>query len=403
MPLVPPRGPQSLSRTPKNTDDPLLMNARRKAGRKVRVEFRKNRQSRTRANDLTRSYDDTADNDNAPASERVSGKGDLTRKRTIITADDADAPSAMPAVEPSWIPGRVLRAVGLRCEVDAADGRRYDCRTRRLLKSLTNDGRASVVTGDQVWLRPASESEAMIERIEPRRGVLSRTSRNRQHVMVANVDQVFLVASAAEPALKPHLIDRMLISAEHGEIEPIVLINKVDLVAPEALVPLLAGYAQVGYRTLLVSAKTGQGIERLRRWCQGRETAVSGQSGVGKSSLLNAIEPGLELRVSDVRRENEKGRHTTTSAQLLPLASGGWLVDTPGIRQFELWDVIPEEVAGYFPEMRPFINLCRFPNCTHTHEADCGVKDAVADMLLDARRYESYLNLVEDQAAGSGS
>lgn len=377
------------------------MSPRRKTERKVRVEFRKNQQSRRRANDLTREFGESFNEDRLTATERVSGKGDLTRKRTVISsadADDADG-GILPSVDISQcVAGRVLRAVGLRCEVDGQDGVRYDCATSRVLKSVLGDARGSVVTGDRVWLRPAGTNEGMIERIEPRHGILSRTSRKKQHIVVANVDQVIIVASAAEPDLKPHLIDRMLISAEHGGIEPIVVINKIDLVDASTLQPTIGVFAQAGYRVLLVSAKTGQGVERLRRWCRGKETAVSGQSGVGKSSLLNLIEPGLNLRVGEVSSENDKGKHTTTSAQLLPLASGGWLVDTPGIRQFELWDLIPEEIAGYFPEMRPFINLCRFPNCTHTHEEECGVKDAVADNLLDARRYESYLHLVESDA-----
>ena len=125
----------------------------------------------------------------------------------------------------------------------------------------------------------------------------------------------------------------------------------------------------------------------------GKETVVAGQSGVGKSSILNSIEPDLALRVGEVSRENQKGTHTTTVARLIPLAIGGYVVDTPGIRQFQLWDVIAEEVAGYYRDLRPYASLCRFPNCTHTHEASCAVKDAVADGRLDARRYESYCHL----------
>ena len=123
---------------------------------------------------------------------------------------------------------------------------------------------------------------------------------------------------------------------------------------------------------------------------------VAGQSGVGKSSLLNELEPGLNLAVQEVSTDTEKGKHTTTTAQLLPMSFGGWVVDTPGIRQFALWDVIPEEVEGFYRDLRPFINRCRYPDCTHTHEADCGVKDAVADGCLDARRYESYCHLCDD-------
>jgi ribosome biogenesis GTPase len=152
-------------------------------------------------------------------------------------------------------------------------------------------------------------------------------------------------------------------------------------------------YSQLGYEVLLVSAATGFGIDRLRERLVGAESVVTGQSGVGKSSLLNGVEPGLDLRVQAVSEDTEKGRHTTSTAELIPLAMGGFVVDTPGIRQFQLWDVIPEEVAGFFRELRPYVSQCRFPNCTHTHEDNCAVKDAVADGWIDARRYESYVQI----------
>jgi ribosome biogenesis GTPase len=193
--------------------------------------------------------------------------------------------------------------------------------------------------------------------------------------------------------LKPNLIDRFLVEAERMRIEPVICINKVDLVDPADLVSLAGVYGQMGYRVMLVSAAANRGIDRLRRLIAGKETVVVGQSGVGKSSLLNAIEPELGLRVGEVSRENEKGKHTTTVARLIPLAIGGFVVDTPGIRQFQLWDIVPEEVAGFYRDVRPYVSHCRFPDCTHTHEADCAVKDAVADGRLDARRYESYCHL----------
>jgi ribosome biogenesis GTPase len=256
-----------------------------------------------------------------------------------------------------------------------------------------------VAAGDVVWFRPEGKQEGIIERIEPRRGVVSRTVRGRQHVLVANVDQLIIVTSAAEPRLKPNLIDRLLVTAEKGGIRPLICINKIDLVEPAHLVPLAGVYAQLGYEVLLVSAVKGIGIARLRDWLAGEESVVTGQSGVGKSSLLNAVEPGLHLRVQAVSEETQKGRHTTTTAELIPLSFGGYVVDTPGIRQFQLWDVIPEEVAGFFRDLRPYVSRCRFPDCTHTHEDDCAVKDAVADGWIDARRYESYVQIRAGDAA----
>ena len=239
------------------------------------------------------------------------------------------------------------------------------------------------------------ETEGMIERVEPRRSALSRASRGRKHVIVSNVDQLLIVVSVAEPALKPHLIDRYLISAEQGRLDAIICLNKIDLVDVAELQPLVGVFSQMGYRVVLTSAQTGQGVAELRRMIQGKETVLSGQSGVGKSSLLNVVQPGLGLRVSHVSAENQKGRHTTTVAQLIPLEAGGYMVDTPGIRAFELWDVSSAEVSSFFRDLRPFVNHCRYPNCTHRHETDCAVKDAVADDLLDARRYESYLHVYD--------
>ncbi len=364
--------------------------------KKLRTSFRKNRGVRTRENDLTRRFDND-DTDDQVQHERVSGKGELTRKRTVAGADwvedDAGA-LLLPDVDKTICRmGRVLRVQGLVSRVRDAAGQVYLCATRRLLKTLSTDQRHVVAAGDYVWFRPEGDAEGIIERVEPRRGVLSRTSRGRQHVIVANVDQVVAVASAAEPRLKPNLLDRFLLTAERAKIRPVLCINKIDLVDPADFMPLVGVYSQLGYQVLLVSALTGQNMDLLRKLLAGRDSVLSGQSGVGKSSLLNAIEPGLGLRVQTVSSESEKGRHTTTTAELYPLQLGGHVIDTPGIRQFQLWDVIPEEVAGYFREMRPYVSGCRYPDCTHTHEDFCAVKDAVADGHLNTRRYESFVQI----------
>lgn len=391
-----------------------------KKSKKIRADFRKGHQGRRRKGDLTRDFGKGGDPDQFDAlasGERVSGKGDLTRKRTLRGAelddDDALGGVRLEVDESVCRPGRVLSVHGLVSHVQPADNAEptdaaapravYRCAVRQLLKSISTDQRHVVAVGDRVMFRPVGEDEGMIERVEPRRGLLSRTVRGRQQVIVANVDRLLIVGSAAEPDLKPGLIDRMLVTAEAAGIEPIICINKIDLVDPAKLQPLVGVYGQLGYWVLLLSAQRGDGVAELRRLVAGRESVVAGQSGVGKSSLLNAIEPGLELKVGRISEENQKGRHTTTAARLIPLGGadarpGGYIVDTPGVRTFQLWDVIPEEVSGYFRELRPWENRCRFPNCTHTHEDDCAVKEAAAYGQIDLRRYESYCQMV----AGDG-
>lgn len=372
-----------------------------KKKRQVRADFRKNRATPARER-IRPDALDAADArlDDAATWQSVRGKGALTRKRTVADAEvgeDAAGAIVLPSIDPAICRlGTVLRVQGLHSTVQLDDGTQRRCATRRLLKTLSTDQRHVVAAGDRVWVRPEGADEGIIERIEPRRGVFSRTSRARQHVLVANLDQVIIIVSAAEPRLKPHLVDRYLVTAEKNGVRPVICINKVDLLDPAELQPLVGVYGQMGYRVLLTSAARGWNIDALRQLVRGRQSAVAGQSGVGKSSLLNALEPGLELRVQSVSAENEKGRHTTTTAELIPLADGGYVVDTPGIRQFQLWDVIPAEVAGYFRDLRPYVSQCRYPDCTHVHEEPCAVKDAVADGYIDVRRYESYLQMLDE-------
>jgi ribosome biogenesis GTPase len=380
--------------------------------KKVRVAFKKNRQKRTRANDLTRRYhaNDLSGPDPASA-ERVRAKGDLSRHRTIVT-DLGDGPQTPPAEESSGdaasqravdlsecLAGRVVRVHGLISVVEADDGREFPCHVRRLLKTLAIDARNVVTVGDRVWFRPggAGGEEGLIERVEPRHGTIARGYRRHKHVLVANVDQVLIVSALAEPGLKLALVDRYLISAEIGGVRPVIVLNKADLVDPALYQWVIGLYSQLGYETLLTSAADGRGLDRLRALVAHGTTAFSGQSGVGKSSLLNAIQPGLNLRVRAVSDWTFKGKHTTTTAELIRLDHGGYVVDTPGLRQFELWGVVPSELSGHFVEFRPYLSLCKFPDCSHTHETDCAVKDALYHGQIHPGRYESYLKLYAQQ------
>jgi len=374
---------------------------------KLRASFRKNHQGRVRQGDFTRDFhggDKAEKLADMAHDERVSGKGELTRKRTVIgsNADPEDASGfgvKLTDHNETLRYGSVLSVHGLRSKVLGDDGQLYLCIIRQLLKSLSTDQRNVVATGDRVGFRAEALDSGVIERIEPRHGILSRTSKGRQHVIVTNVDYLLIVASCAQPGIKPALIDRYLLTAEQYGIRPIICLNKIDLVDPTSLQQIAGVYAQLGYRVLMTSAETGVNIEYLRAILAGKQTAIAGQSGVGKSSLLNSIEPALALRVASVSRENEKGRHTTTAARLIPLVTGGSVVDTPGIRQFQLWDISANEVAALMPDMRPYVSKCRYPNCLHVSEEDCAVKDAVADARIDARRYDSYCHLIEDELA----
>jgi ribosome biogenesis GTPase len=376
--------------------------------KKVRVDLRKNRNTKPRDRNWTRGYQEHGYADEAtPSDERVRAKGELSRRRTIVQEDNAEPaqgeePAEMPAVDPSECrPGRVLRVYRDVCIVEGPDGREVRCAVRWLLRSLSIDERNIVTTGDRVWYRPAGtlsgqvegSPEGVIERVEPRHGVLTRASRGREHVLVANVDQVVFVLSLVEPDLKPHLVDRFLASAIKGDLRSRLCLNKVDLADPVAYQPLVGFYSQLGVPTLLTSAETGQGIDELRSWLRDRQTVFTGQSGVGKSSLLNAVQPDLGLRVREVSEVNQKGRHTTTTADLIRLGFGGWVVDTPGLRQFQLYDTLAEEVEGFFIEFRPFVALCAFPDCTHTHEDRCAVKRAVYRRQLSVDRYTSYYGM----------
>jgi ribosome biogenesis GTPase len=369
--------------------------------RKIRVELRKNRHKRTRANDLTQTYREDQVRD-LSSHERVRAKGELSRRRTIMaegSVDDAAGDSgALLAVDlASCVGGRVARIHGLESIVEADDGKRYRCGVRRLLKTLAIDERSVLAVGDRVYFRPGGTDQGLIEKVEPRSGVIVRGYRHRAQVIAANVDRILVISSLDDPPFKPSLIDRYLISSELGGVRPVIVLNKTDLVDLAKFAWAIGLYSQLGYEVVPTSAVDGRGLGRLKELVMSGVTAFSGQSGVGKSSLLNAIEPGLALKVAEVSDWTRKGKHTTTHAELLHLGEGGDVVDTPGLRQFELWGVTLGELEGFFPEFRAYVPKCRFPDCTHTHESACAVLDAVYWGQIHEGRYESYLKLFQQQ------
>ncbi len=265
-----------------------------------------------------------------------------------------------------------------------------------------------LAVGDQVLVRPAGDDQGMIETVLPRRTKLSRRAagpERREQIVAANVDQLVIVASIADPALSLNLIDRYLVAADRGGLGAILCINKMDLGDPDVAARQLATYTALGYPVVFTSARTGSGIETLRAGLQGKTSVFAGKSGVGKSALLTAVEPGLELHSAPISAATGKGRHTTAYSSLLRLTGGGYVIDTPGIRAYTLWEVEAKDVARHFPEIRAAEPGCRFSDCSHLHEPDCAVQAAAAEGRIDPRRYASYRRIcdgIDEEMPGQG-
>lgn len=279
-----------------------------------------------------------------------------------------------------------------------SDGGVVACRLKRGVSS-ENDQSTIAVVGDYVRVQPLEGERGLIHHIEERRTRLGRDAvgnKGMEHVIAANVDILLCIISADRPDFRRTIVDRYIVSALIGDVEPVVVTNKIDMVDGE-LEELLREevdiYKQLGYRTLFTSTVTNEGIDELRELIAGRVSVLSGQSGVGKSSIANVILGGTSQRIGDVRERDRRGTHTTVSSSMLKLHDGGYLVDTPGLREFGLWDLLPEELDGYFVEFLDFNRDCRFLPCTHTHEPDCAVIAAVERGEIDAGRYASYLSI----------
>ncbi len=257
-----------------------------------------------------------------------------------------------------------------------------------------------IATGDSVRWRFTRPGRGVIEEVLPRETQLSRLRPGPgqfpfEHVIVANPDQAVFIFAVREPRPRLRMLDRLLVIAENNDLPVIICANKVDLLDDEAESRDLFGlYEDIGYPVLYTSAQSGQGIGALKERLRGQLSVLSGPSGVGKSSLLNAIQPELGLAVQEISEITGKGRHTTVGVRLWPLEEGGYVADTPGLREAGFFDIEPEELAWHFVEMRPYLSDCRFSSCTHTHEPDCAVKDAVRAGAIREARYESYCRLL---------
>jgi ribosome biogenesis GTPase len=300
----------------------------------------------------------------------------------------------------STLPGIVLRARSGFYTVRLDDGTLLECRLRGRVKQERGNSDL-VVIGDRVAVAPQADGDAMIESVEPRRTRFSRRQPGprgswKEDMIVANLDQVLVVFACADPMPHMRMVDRFRVVAEHNQVEAVVVANKVDLVGLAAARVLFAGYEAIGYPVHYVSAREGIGLEDLADRLVGRVSVVTGPSGVGKSTLLNAVQPGLRIETGAVSEAVHKGRHTTTSAELHPLTApgGGYVADTPGLRELGLWQVPSDELAWCFPEMRDYLGQCAFNDCRHISEPRCAVLAAVAAGQISAVRHDSYRRLL---------
>ena len=264
-----------------------------------------------------------------------------------------------------------------------------------------------VAVGDRVVFEstswpPTTENPAVIVSVMDRKNYVIRKSANlsrQSHIIAANIDKAFIVATLDFPEVKLPFLDRILVTCEVYDVHPVIVLNKTDLFRDAYAEQLKAFhdiYEGAGYRVMEVSALTGEGVTDLREACRDSVCLFSGVSGVGKSSLIKALDPSLELKIGEISQAHLQGRHTTTFYEMYPLSTGGFIIDTPGIRGFGLVDISPEEIALYFPEMLKASRECRFTPCTHTHEPGCAVKAAVEEGKISCERYYSYLGMLEE-------
>lgn len=275
------------------------------------------------------------------------------------------------------------------------------CKLRGRLKQGSREGDLAAI-GDRVAVSQVGVDEGLIESVEPRQGMISRMAPlprgEYEQIIIANPDQIVLVFACAQPEPRLRMLDRFLIISEHQTVPAVIVANKTDLVSDQEARQLFGHYAGIGYPLIYSSVPEKRGIGQLREVLTGKISALAGPSGAGKSSLLNAIQPGLGLSIQNVSQTTGKGKHTTVSSELFPLKDGGYVADTPGLKALALWDIEPEELDGYFPDISPIVAQCQFSNCTHVHEPGCAVREAVKNGIIHPQRYDSYLRLrFEDQ------
>ncbi len=299
--------------------------------------------------------------------------------------------------------GLVIKNTGSWYTVKTVEGSVVECKIKGNFRLKGIRSTNPVAVGDHVEIELNSQNTAFITAIGDRKNYIIRKSQNlskQSHIIAANVDQAFLVVTVERPQTSTTFIDRFLATAEAYSVPVVLVFNKTDLLDDSLMRyqrMMIDLYETVGYKCVAVSAETGEGMDELMEMLRDRITLLSGHSGVGKSTMINRLLPGVNLRTAEISDAHNTGMHTTTFSEMLPLPGGGYIIDTPGIKGFGTFDMEPEELTSYFKEIFRFSKDCRFSNCTHTHEPGCAVLKAVEDHYIAASRYQSYLSMLEDK------
>lgn len=298
--------------------------------------------------------------------------------------------------------GLVIKTTGSRHQIETPDGNNFDCTIRGKLRTLGIKSTNPLAVGDWVeFIADENEKNGIITDICDRKNYIVRKSVNlskQTHVLAANIDQAIMVVTVSQPETPVEFIDRFLVTAEAYSIPAILIFNKMDLIDEflnEKLEWYLSIYESIGYKCIKTSVKNNLHIDQVKSHLQSKISLIAGLSGVGKSSLINRVEPGLSLKISEISNSHQSGKHTTTFSEMFKLSFGGYIIDTPGLRSFGTFDMKKEDVSHYFPEFFKLSPQCQFYNCTHIHEPKCAVVQALENGTLSWTRYKSYLSICE--------